>query len=314
MKGLEELIEKYRHDKLNPEELKELKQRINSLSDSELLPFLKIDDKEKDTYFDIDGSVAKIRRNIESRIVRNKHMKHQAYSVILKYAAVIITFICLAGVGLVLFFRKNPGIDKTLLYNTLYTQVGNEPRLILSDNSEIKMLPNSVLKYPSEFKGHTRTVEFSGIGFFEVTKNTEKPFIVELQGLEVIVKGTSFSIDAREDSEYTQITLLDGALNLISTISDEKISLRPDSVATLNNITGEIMVSPINHNFLVDWDKEEIRFSNITPDSLIMNIERYYAVQLPDNLKKSINCNFSGTLPISDFNTILKVLEGIYYK
>lgn len=310
MMGLEELIEKYRHDKLNPEELKELKQRINSLSDAELMTYLNFDDKEAS--YDIDKSVEKIRRNIESRIGGTKTAQPHYFTVILKYAAVIIAFICLAGLGLILFYGTDSPVEKPLSYNILYTQAGNEPRLILSDNTEIKMLPNSTLKYPSEFQGNTRTVEFSGIGFFEVAKNAEKPFIVELQGLEVIVKGTSFSIDAREESDYTQIILLEGAVNLISTISDEKISLSPDSVATLNNITGEITVSPINPNCLVDWDNEEIKFSNITPDSLIMNIERYYAVQLPGVLKKSINCNFSGTLPINDLNTTLKVLEGIY--
>ena len=54
-------------------------------------------------------------------------------------------------------------------------------------------------RYPTAFNGKDRKVELTGEGYFEVAKNKEKPFHVQVGSVEVEVLGTHFNIMAYED-------------------------------------------------------------------------------------------------------------------
>ncbi len=74
----------------------------------------------------------------------------------------------------------------------------------LSDGSLIILKPGSQVSYSPAFNGPRREVYLSGEGFFEVTKNPDKPFLIYANGLVTKVLGTSFSIRAYPaDSEVT---------------------------------------------------------------------------------------------------------------
>ena len=50
------------------------------------------------------------------------------------------------------------------------------------------------LKYPVRFVGKERRVYLSGEAYFEVQRDTTKPFIVVMNGNEVRVLGTEFNV------------------------------------------------------------------------------------------------------------------------
>lgn len=310
MERLKELLGKYRLNKLSHEEFVELRRTINSLKNEEILPYIEyVEDSVSPE--ELEKSLSRIKNKINLKIPETRPSSNFLQSSAVKYAAIFLGLIATAIIGFVVALKFN-NTPPQIAYNTVTTGHHSEPKIILSDNTEIKMLPNSTLRYPSSFEGEKRCVEFEGIGFFEVAKNPDKPFIVELAGVEIIVKGTTFTVDARDNSGYTQISLIEGSISLISSFSHENIELHPDFTAILDNKTGEITIEPTNHNLTIDWEKEELQFNNIHPDSLIRQIETYYFVELPAPLKNSINANFTGTLPMNDLNTTMKVLNGIY--
>jgi ferric-dicitrate binding protein FerR (iron transport regulator) len=70
----------------------------------------------------------------------------------------------------------------------------------LSDGSIITLNKNTVLSYPTAFKGKTRTVKLKGEAFFAVAHDTTKPFIVEVDGVSIKVVGTAFNVKNYDSS------------------------------------------------------------------------------------------------------------------
>lgn len=76
----------------------------------------------------------------------------------------------------------------------------------LPDGSVVTLNANSTLRYPSEFKEETRTVELTGEGFFEVERDPSHPFLVQAQAAEITVLGTSFNVKTSDAAIEVAVT------------------------------------------------------------------------------------------------------------
>ncbi|MEO6632151.1 MAG: FecR domain-containing protein [Mucilaginibacter sp.] len=64
----------------------------------------------------------------------------------------------------------------------------------LPDGSLVTLNSNSQITYPTHFRGGQRLVQLSGEGFFKITPNKTKPFIIKINAATVSVVGTSFNV------------------------------------------------------------------------------------------------------------------------
>ena len=94
--------------------------------------------------------------------------------------------------------RKETGKDEIpIVYATLTTEENEQKKLKLNDGTLITINENSTLKYPTAFLATgVRRVELSGEAFFEVAKDSLRPFIAVSGSIETVVLGTSFNINA----------------------------------------------------------------------------------------------------------------------
>ncbi len=70
----------------------------------------------------------------------------------------------------------------------------------LNDGSTVTLNKNSILKYPAVFHGATRNVRLTGEAFFNVKHDANKPFIIQVNDVQVTVLGTSFNVKSNPDS------------------------------------------------------------------------------------------------------------------
>lgn len=78
----------------------------------------------------------------------------------------------------------------------------------LPDSSKITLNKGAAISYPRAYTGRTRRVKLKGEAFFEVKRNPQQPFEVEVNALTVTVLGTSFNI--RETDSSTQVIVETG--------------------------------------------------------------------------------------------------------
>src|SRR5690606_20239618 len=67
-------------------------------------------------------------------------------------------------------------------YATLVTPKGGQYQVTLSDGTRVWLNAASSLRYPTQFEGEVREVELVGEGYFEVTPDQQRPFLVKSSG------------------------------------------------------------------------------------------------------------------------------------
>ena len=91
---------------------------------------------------------------------------------------------------------------------------GDTQELTLPDGSKVNINSGSLLLYPKEFKGDTRSIYLVGEGNFSVKKDKAHPFIVKTSHLKVEALGTKFNVQAYSESEKIITTLENGAIKV----------------------------------------------------------------------------------------------------
>lgn len=99
----------------------------------------------------------------------------------------------------------------------------------LSDGSVVMLNKNSVLTYPSRFKGSTRSITLKGEAFFSVTPDKEQPFVVQVNDVTIRVVGTTFNV--RSDGGETEVIVETGVVQV--TRGGKTVELRPKEKVTV---------------------------------------------------------------------------------
>jgi len=88
--------------------------------------------------------------------------------------------------------RQENQVTQSLQIATLQ----NTTEQILPDGSKVFLNYNSTLTYPENFEGDLRSVSLQGEAFFEIKPDSAHPFVIDANGVEVKVLGTSFNVKA----------------------------------------------------------------------------------------------------------------------
>jgi transmembrane sensor len=82
--------------------------------------------------------------------------------------------------------------------------------LRLQDGSQVLLDPQASLTYPMHFEKELREVSLSGDGFFTISKDPSRPFLVYSKDVVTRVVGTSFSVKVSPVSKRSEVTVKTG--------------------------------------------------------------------------------------------------------
>ena len=88
---------------------------------------------------------------------------------------------------------------KELEFNQLIIPKGTFYHLVLSDGTKVWLNADSKIKYPVSFGQDKREVSLRGEGYFEVAKDSARPFIMSTDKMDVKVLGTTFDVNTYEE-------------------------------------------------------------------------------------------------------------------
>ena len=178
------------------------------------------------------------------------------------------------------------------LINTIRVPRGGEYNLVLSDGSRIWLNSESELTFPAKFNGNQRKIALKGEAYLEVAKNETLPFIVEVEGTQVEVLGTSFNVKAYENIETT---LVEGKV-CIRTNSLTEAILNPGEQGVVTKESSEITVKQVDTRLYTSWVKGMFAFRSLSLEEIMKTFERWYNVTVTfenDELKQR---RFTGNL------------------
>lgn len=183
---------------------------------------------------------------------------------------------------------------------------GGEYTLVLEDGSRVWLNSASELRYPVRFAGKKRQVILEGEAYFEVVRNEARPFIVQSQGQEVEVLGTSFDVTAYQGEPGVYTTLLQGSVEVRGEKGKQILKPGQQAIYTEKGIE----VKEVNAALYCSWIKDRFVFVSEELEMVVRKLERWYGVSFffaRESLKTE---QFSGSIPkYSDLSKVLKMLE-----
>jgi len=188
-------------------------------------------------------------------------------------------------------YSKNTVADVTSM-NTISTPNGKTFQVLLEDGSRVWLNAGSSVTYPMAFKEGARKVRVTGEVYIEVAKNTNRPFLVNVDDrAEVEVLGTSFNINAYKDEPIIKTTLVDGAVRVLNGNRSQSEILKPGQLAKVDK-NGKISSGSANINEVTAWRNGLFHFSNANVEEIMRQLSRWYDVEV----------RYDGGIPVRTFS------------
>lgn len=188
------------------------------------------------------------------------------------------TSISKSGNGLVVSANRKGNLPKNELLNKITIPRGGKYNIMLPDGTRVWLNSSSSLSFPNTFEGADRKVMLTGEAYFEVARNKQKPFKVNVAGKqEVEVLGTHFNISAFEEDQNITTTLLEGSVKVNT--SKFQTLIKPGEMA-VNNLKTKPRIVQADLDEVMAWKNDMFIFNNENITSIMKKISRWYDVDV----------------------------------
>lgn len=196
-------------------------------------------------------------------------------------------------------------------YNVLEIPRGGEYTVTLSDGTVVYLNSGSTLRYPVAFGTETREVSFSGEGYFEVAKDTERPFYVIVDDVKIKVYGTSFNVNTHYAGQI-QTVLVEGKIGIQTPVSEVEYKVIPGQLALYQSKNKTLDISDVDVRPFVAWKDRVFMFENMSLENIMTTLSLWYDVDVLFQSADLRDLHFTGHLGrYEDISAILEAISGV---
>jgi ferric-dicitrate binding protein FerR (iron transport regulator) len=163
-------------------------------------------------------------------------------------------------------------------YRYLQTVSGERKRFLLPDSTVVYLNAGSRLTYPAGFSDTARVAWLSGEGYFEVAKDSTRPFTIHTATTRTTVLGTAFNLRSYPGSSVTLV------------VSEGKVRFAPKEKAASPLILTANERGIYDHGHLAQdhvyarghfgWVHNRLTFDNQPLAEIAPVLERWYGIQV----------------------------------
>lgn len=204
---------------------------------------------------------------------------------------------------------ESDGKDTSL---SLEVPRGGEFMIVLEDSTKVWLNSASRLIYPEHFAEGSRHVSVEGEAYFEVAKDSSRPFYVEIPGAQFVkVYGTEFNIRSYPEDAEVKTTLSEGSISITPVNGNGgELFLSPGNQAVIDKTTSTASVRSVDVERVSGWRNGRFVFEEQTLYQIMQDLGRWYDFKFEfadDDLRETI---FMGSIPrYSNFTTAISILE-----
>ena len=221
------------------------------------------------------------------------------------------------GIGGILLWiaEKTSSQQLAAATTTFATLKGEKAHLYLSDSTEVILNSESKLEYNGQYNLKSRNVKFTGEAFFNVKTNPDKPFVVQLNGINVSATGTRFNISSYADDDRIETTLEQGKIQ-VSIKGMEDMHLKSGQQVVYFVSTKEVQLHEINIDTYSSWKENKLRFIEAPLEEVLRRIGRKYNATFriinPELMKLKITATILDE-PIDEVMEMLSTISPLKY-
>lgn len=188
---------------------------------------------------------------------------------LVQYAAIALLLVTIG----ITFFTMNPFSNEKLLVLQTSEETGTLVQT-LNDGSVVYIAGNTELTYPEKFKGNKRRVALNGEAFFDISRNPQKPFVIEANNMIIEVLGTSFNLKSSKEGEF-ELMVETGLVKVSQKSYPTKTVLigAGESATFANN---SIVKSKAQNNNYNSWRLNRMSFKDEKLENIVQVINKNY--------------------------------------
>jgi ferric-dicitrate binding protein FerR (iron transport regulator) len=311
----DQLISRYLSGELSPEEERDFQNILNS--DSRLRTrfdeFQKIWDAAhtpvSDSGYDLDAEwnlmkaqIPELKAEKEARQESGKSRTMFVYTY--RIAALLIMGLLL-GLGWN-YASRNLGTIKVVAQE-------KAREIVLDDGTQVILNRDSRLRYKKHFSSGERTLSLSGEAWFDVARDTTRPFVIDAGAATVEVLGTSFNVNAYKENTTVEITVESGMVALSSKqekqTEQEQIILRAGNSGSYHKENRELILTPRANPNNNSWRTRELYFDDSSLQEVVDLVSKVYGANLVIMNADLAACHLTVTFSNQSLESVLSVLE-----
>jgi ferric-dicitrate binding protein FerR (iron transport regulator) len=248
----------------------------------------------------------------EAQILSDTALKPKGTIVALRWYTLAAASVVLAICSFIYLLDNKIAVTKKMavketIPSQQWKQVINDKnvsqRILLPDGSNVTLEPQSSIKFLSDFnKPVTREIYLDGEGFFEVTRNEQRPFLVHANKITTKVLGTSFIVKAFPQDKSVTVVVKTGKVSVYAT--QDKVNAKSETILTpnqqivfdenQNKIARKIVEVPLP--ILPADEIKRMRFEDASIKEIFEAIEKIYGVELEFNEALYSSCTLTTTV------------------
>lgn len=232
--------------------------------------------------------------------------KRNIWNAWMKVAAVALLLLSVSITSFYYAEYRYADRESLICFETV-TPYGSQSKVILPDGSVVWVNAGSSLRYSKDFNRKNREILLDGEAYFEVTRDTQKPFIVRSEALSVRVMGTSFNVKAYKEDHTIDVGLVSGKVNVCfqnDGQQTEEVELNPNRMLHFNKKNSQYTLNDINGEDAFGWTRGVLRFDGQPFPHIAKDLERKYNIHIhieSNKLKQEVfTGSFAGDYTLND--------------
>ncbi|MEO6685091.1 MAG: FecR family protein [Dyadobacter sp.] len=212
-------------------------------------------------------------------------------------------------------------LSKTEISNTILFE-NNEPRMVkykLPDGSSVWMHADASISYPKVFDKSNRMVTFTGEGFFDITPDKTRPFIIQSGEVKIKVLGTRFNVKAKDKEKIFEVSVVSGSVSVSAPgkEKEQEVLLKPQQKAFFETTSKRLTFIQIPVQAKKEiFEPVTIIFEETPLESVIKQLEQRFETHIhltnPDMYRCKLTADFEQqSLPVI-LDMLCTSLEGSY--
>lgn len=274
-------------------------------------------EKEIDLIEDIPSETKVIPISSESILERSKKEKRPDYQW-MRIAALLLLLVVASVILVKLNTPSEPPVAAAPQLVEKATESGMKSQITLKDGTLVVLNSASKLSYFPSFNDKSRDVYLEGEAYFDVAKDSSRPFNVYTGDVVTTALGTAFNINGYQDNgNGIAIALVEGkvsvqkaqAENKTPAVSNEGHILLPGHRATYDPESKAFSLSDFDLKQETAWKEGNLLFVNAEAAEVFTRIERWYGVKMIPKNASDKKLNYSAEFKNQNIHQVLTSLS-----
>ena len=232
-----------------------------------------------------------------------------------------IAAMLLISIGLYYQFRQEPRLAPVAVAGeTTIKYTNNQKKVIpysLPDQTQIWLHPGASIAYSSAFTAkQQREVTFEGEAFFDVSRDTTRPFIIRSGTLITEVLGTSFNVVAYADQPDYRVSVVTGSVSVSAATGKkdaDRIILKPHQQVIFEKSTSQMTLMDVaaKPTHYEAWQPVSMSFTNATLADIAERLQKTFRIRIKIDNPALRQCSLKADFDDQNLPEILEMINTL---